>query len=104
MNMPPPFLPNAKPRNLKFLIANTLTVRLLSRFTVSFSFPSRNLTAPSSRRSDALLLFAKSTISSAYLMQGTPRFTYSQSNTFKYIFASRGDRFPPYAEKSLMWS
>ena len=28
--MPFPFLPNAKPRNLKFRIANTLTVQLFS--------------------------------------------------------------------------
>ena len=39
--MPLPFLPNATPRNLKFRIANTLTVRLFSRLTVNFSFPSR---------------------------------------------------------------
>ena len=39
--MPLPFLPSAKPRNLKFRIANTLTVRLFSLFTVSFNVSSR---------------------------------------------------------------
>ena len=36
-----PFLPfpNAKPRNLKFRIANTLTTLLFSTFILSFSFP-----------------------------------------------------------------
>lgn len=39
--IPFPFLPNAKPRNLKFRIANTLTVLLFSRLTVNFSVSSR---------------------------------------------------------------
>lgn len=37
--MPLPFFPKQKPRYLKFEIANTLTVRLFSRFTFSFSVP-----------------------------------------------------------------
>lgn len=67
-----PFLPNAKPRNLKFRIANTLTVRLFSRLTVSFSLSSRYFVLLSKSLSDARLLFARSTMSSAYLMHGTP--------------------------------
>ena len=66
--MPFPFLPNAKPRNLKFRIANTLTVRLFSRLTVSFSLFSRYFVLLSKSLSDARLLFARSTMSSAYLM------------------------------------
>ena len=70
--MPLPFLPNAKPRNLKFLIANTLTVRLFSRLTVNFSFPPRYFVLLSKSLFDARLLFARSTMSSAYRMHGTP--------------------------------
>ena len=56
--MPLLFLPSAKPRNLKFRIANTLTVRLFSRFTMSFSFSSRYLVLLSKSLSDALLLLS----------------------------------------------
>ena len=55
--MPFPFLPNAKPRNLKFRIANTLAVRLFSRLTVSFSLSSRYFVLLSKSLSDAHLLF-----------------------------------------------
>ena len=72
--MPFPFLPNAKPRNLKFRIANTLTVRLFSRLTVSFSLSSRYFVLLSKSLSDARLLFARSTMSSAYLIHGTSDF------------------------------
>ena len=98
--MPLPFLPNAKPRNLKFRIANTLTVRLLSLFTVNLSFSSRYFVLLSKSRIDAHLLFANSTISSAYLIQGTPLLMNSWSNPFRYTFASNGERFPPYGEPS----
>ena len=64
--MPFPFLPTAKPRNLKFRIANTLTVRLFSRLTVSFSLSSRYFVLLSKSLSDARLLLARSTMSSAY--------------------------------------
>lgn len=63
-DIPFPFLPNAKPSNLNFRIANTLTVRLFSRLTVNFSFSSRFFVLLSKSLSDARLLFARSTISS----------------------------------------
>ena len=85
--MPFPFLPNAKPRNLKFRIANTLTVRLFSRLTVSFSLFSRYFVLLSKSLSDARPLFARSTMSSAYLMHGTPLFRNSWSNSLRYTFA-----------------
>ncbi len=41
MNVPFPFLPNAKPRNLKFRIAYTLVTLLFFLLTVSFSLFSK---------------------------------------------------------------
>ena len=58
-----PFFPKQKPRNLKFRITNTLTVRLFSRFTFSFSVSSRHFVLLSSRRSATRSLFASSTMS-----------------------------------------
>ena len=98
--MPLPFLPNAKPRNLKFRIANTLTVRLLSLFTVNFNFSSRYFILLSKSLSDAHLLFANNTMSSTYLIQDTPRLMNSLSNSFRYIFTSNDERLPPCEEPS----
>lgn len=91
MWIPLPFFPKQKPRNLKFRIANTLTVRLFSRFTLSFNVSSRYFVLLSSRRYAARSLFASSTISSAYRIHGTPRLWNSQSNSFRYTFAKSGD-------------
>ena len=72
MNVPLPFLPNAKPRNLKFRIANTLTTLLLSLFTVSFKFSSRYAVLVPSSLFEVISLFDSSTMSSAQRTHGTP--------------------------------
>ena len=46
-------------------------------------FSSRNLVLLSKSLSEARLLFARSTISSAYLMHGTPLFKNSWSNSLR---------------------
>ena len=91
MYIPLSFFLSAKPRNLKFRIANTLTIRLLSLFTVNLNFPPRYFVLLSNSLSDAFFLFANNTISSAYLIQGTPPFVNFWSNSLRYTSASNID-------------
>ena len=95
--MPFPFLPNAKPRNLKFRIANTLTVRLFSRLTVSFSLSSRYFVLLSKSLSEARLLFARSTMSSAYLEERLKLTVNREKSRTVSVFAIRNFKFLGFA-------